>query len=389
MRVLYITHQDTPGNGAEISMINLILDMRERYKISPVVLMPSENELADKFKSQNIEVIISKFEFWEDAYKIRSLRELEMCFNYYPRQVRAYLRLLRIIELFNTKNLEFDIIHTNASGINIGDGLAQKLSLPHIWHFRDYGIDDYNIDYKDPLSLVKEAYSRSSANIAISKSIYDSYVNERKLCSPDNTRIIYNGVKIPDSYEKKFLHDNRVNFCIIGGISTTKNQLMAVNACVKLKDSADKFILNIIGSCEGEYFNELQEIISSNGLENCVKFLGFHNDINKILRNMNVGLMLSRREAFGRVTVEYMLNYMPVIGVNTGATPEIINNESGFICELDDSEKLAELMQKFITNPELLHQMGSKARERAVKNFSLEHNTDEIYKLYQEILTRE
>lgn len=391
MRVLYITHHDTPGNGAEISMRNLILDMRERYKISPVVLMPSKNELADKFKSQNIEVIISKFEFWEDAYKIRSLRELEMCFNYYPRQVRAYLRLLRIIELFNTKNLEFDIIHTNASGINIGDRLAQKLSVPHIWHFRDYGIDDYNIDYKDPASLVKEAYSRSIANIAISKSIYDSYVNERKLCSPDNTRIIYNGVKIPESYEKKFLHDNRVNFCIVGGVSTTKNQLMAINACIKLKDFANKFILNIIGSCEGEYFNELQEIISSNGLENCVKLWGWQNyeNVNKILRNMDVGLMLSRREAFGRVTVEYMLNYMPVIGVNTGATPEIIDNESGFICELDDFNKLAELMQKFIANPELLSQMGSKARERAVNNFSLEHNTDEIYKLYQEILPRE
>ena len=67
------------------------------------MLMPSENELADKFKSENIEVIISKFEFWEDAYKIRSLRKLEMYFNYYPRQVRAYLRLLCIIELFREK----------------------------------------------------------------------------------------------------------------------------------------------------------------------------------------------------------------------------------------------------------------------------------------------
>ena len=112
------------------------------------------------------------------------------------------------------------------------------------------------------------------------------------------------------------------------------------------------------------------------------------NNINQILRNMDVGLMLSKREAFGRVTVEYMLNYMPVIGVNTGATPEIIDNESGFICELDDSEKLADLMQKFITNPELLAKIGSKARERAINNFSLEHNTDEIYKLYQEILKR-
>ena len=32
--------------------------------------------------------------------------------------------------------------------------------------------------------------------------------------------------------------------------------------------------------------------------------------------------------------------------------------------------------------------MGNKGRERAVKNFSLERNTDEIYALYQEILSK-
>ena len=147
-------------------------------------------------------------------------------------------------------------------------------------------------------------------------------------------------------------------------------------------------MLNIIGTGSDEYFNELKQIIRAKGLENNVKLWGFCYNVDEILQSMDVGLMLSRREAFGRVTVEYMLNYMPVIGVNTGATPEIIDNESGFICELDDSEKLADFMQKFITNPELLSQMGSKARERAIKNFSLERNTDQIYELYQEILSR-
>ena len=78
-----------------------------------------------------------------------------------------------------------------------------------------------------------------------------------------------------------------------------------------------------------------------------------------------------------------------LFGVNTGATPEIvIDGETGFLCGLNDTDRLAELMHKFITHPELIQVMGTKGREHAVKYFSLERNTDEIYALYQEILSR-
>jgi glycosyltransferase involved in cell wall biosynthesis len=41
---------------------------------------------------------------------------------------------------------------------------------------------------------------------------------------------------------------------------------------------------------------------------------------------MNIGLMCSRDEAFGRVTIEFMLHKMPVIASNSGANPELVIN---------------------------------------------------------------
>ena len=42
--------------------------------------------------------------------------------------------------------------------------------------------------------------------------------------------------------------------------------------------------------------------------------------------------MSSPYEAFGRVTIEYMMAGLPVIGRNGGATPEIIKeNETGML----------------------------------------------------------
>ena len=244
-----------------------------------------------------------------------------------------------------------------------------------MWHLREYGFEFAAADF-----YVRRQFHKAASVIVVSRAVYDYYVNKYKFCLSDKTRIIYDGLKIPEAYVKEYNRFGNVNFCITGFVHDNKNQLMALRACEKLKASNDKFILHIIGAGDEEYISELNNIISVNNLHQNIKFRGFRYDVREILRNMDIGLTLSKREAFGRVTVEYMLNYMPVIGTNTGGTPEIIiDSENGFICALDDTEHLVELMYKFITDPKLIKLMGTNARKKAVENFSLEKNTDEIY----------
>ena len=359
-----------------------MLDMKNRYNVEPSVLVPGEGELAEKCRENGIEVIVSKSYLWtyERRLKVRIKGFVKVLLNkiYYERKI---LNLL--------KNKHFDIVHTNSSVIETGSIIAQKLNVPHVWHIREYGIDDYNLYYLPPKSYVKKQYSKAAQIITISNSVYSTYVYGYGIIPEESTRIIYDGLKVPEDYTKTYAQDGRVNFCIVGLLFSGKNQLTAIKACAKLKAFTDKFMLHIIGNDKGEYPDMLKDYVHSHGLDDFVKFWGFRYDVNEILKTMDVGLMLSRREAFGRVTVEYMLNYMPVIGVNSGATPEIVDDGvTGYVCPLNDEEYIAAVMRKFIDNPELLSEMGNKGRERAVKNFSLERNTDEIYSLYQEILSR-
>lgn len=358
-----------------------MLDMKKRYDIEPVLLSSNDGEFPQICRENNIEVIISKFFWW--CHKKGFKKVIKGILKFIANKTLLNWKILWLL-----KHKHFDLIYTNTSVIHQGIEIARHLGLPHIWHIREYGFKDNKLYYTPPKSYVCSTYNKSNAIVAISRAIYNTYVKENKLCSPDNARVIYNGVKITDAYEKIYLTDGRVNFCIAGRQEPSKNQIMAVRACTKLKDIADRFTLHIIGKNTG-YTEKLKQIIRSEGIEDNVKFWGFRYDVNDILRNMDVGLMLSVCEGFGRVTAEYMMNYMPVIGVDTGATPEIVlDGETGYICSLNDTDRLAELMRKFIMNPELIREMGTKGRERAVKNFSLERNTDEIYKLYQEILSR-
>ena len=375
LKVLYVTHYNSLGGGANLSLFGLMLDLRRRYGVIPSVLIPGEGELADRCRENGIEVFCSKFYGWLSENRIKGV------IKQFLNRIYLFRKVLSIL-----MKHKFDIVHTNSSVTEMGNIIAQKFHIPHIWHLREYGEYDYDLHYSLPFSYVHSRYSLADAVIAISQSIRKNFVDERRLCPPEKTRIIYNGIRIPQPYIKRRSSD-RINFCISGVFFRGKNQLMAIKACQILKKSTDKFMLHLIGDNNNSYAEDLKRLIASSGLEGNVKFWGFRRDAVEILRDMDVGLMLSKCEAFGRVTVEYMLNYMPVIGVNTGATPEIIiDGETGIICPLDDAAKLAELMLRFITNRELIYSMGQSAREHAVKNFSLERNTDTIYSLYQEFL---
>ncbi len=122
-----------------------MLDMRERYNISPAVLIPNDDnggELADKCRENNIQFFIAKFGWWVGGQPRKSFtRTIKQAVKYYPRKIRNYFRLSRLMQRLTAS--KFDLIHTNSSVIEYGDIIAQKLKLPHLWHLREYGIDDY------------------------------------------------------------------------------------------------------------------------------------------------------------------------------------------------------------------------------------------------------
>ena len=131
----------------------------------------------------------------------------------------------------------------------------------------------------------------------------------------------------------------------------------------------------------------MEKYISSYGLEKYVKMWGYRKDVQKILKKMQVGIVPSLNEAFGRVTVEFMMEKMPVIGANTGGTVELIsNNIDGYLYQVGDYEDLARYMEKYLQNPNLIIEHGQNGYEKASVEFKKQKNTDMIKKLYDFVL---
>lgn len=378
MKVLYITNYDTMY-GANKSLFTMMSLLQEKYNVEPYLLVPGRNGgvIGGLCTKRNISLFTYDFRISaiDEKTKYKPIRK-------FTRRCMRYVDFYRVYKCISTQNVKFDLVHSNSSIFDIGYFLSKKWKVPHVWHIREFARKDYALEPVLDSKSICRKYQNSSAVISISKSIY-AYVKHLDINIP--LKLIYNGVDIPDRYDKHYFENDVINFCIVGSLNPRKNVLDVIKACVELqRQNILNYRLYIVGGKEGNDYEVLNNYIKEHSeISEHIFFTGYCDDVFVLLKKMDVGIMASEAEAFGRVTVEYMASYMAVIGTNTGGTPEILN------CEEDlypphDIFKLTELMKKYIGSPCNLEEKGRQNRLRA-EFFSAEKNAEEVYKLYESI----
>ena len=197
--------------------------------------------------------------------------------------------------------------------------------------------------------------------------------------------VIYNGIGQEYVIEEKMKErDQDVNFLISGRISDSKGQSQAIQASkILIAEGIQNFKLYLAGSGKISYEHSAE-------LDKHLIFMGMQKDMISIRKRMNVELVCSAAEAFGRVTVEAMMAGMPVIGSDVGGTSEIIKDgKNGLLYELNDVDDLASKMKFMIFNPIQQKEMGKYARMDAIERFSRQNCVRSIEQVYQKVLQNE
>ena len=381
MKILYVIYQSSLY-GANRSLFHLILDLRERFGIEPTVITTEDGPFLDACRENAIPYfIVKEYYRWNGSYHGSAFMRSAKAF------VACLVNKIRYPEILSQlKGYVPDLIHSNSSETDLGYYLSKKLGVPHIWHIREYGEADYNMHYIHRRSYIQKAYLHAAKVITISRSLQNYYVHERQLCSSQNTIMIYNGIQAPMPYPKSYFADNVVNFCMCGLLSPQKRQMDALKAVKELLKHRTDFKLHLIGA--GGLMDTLKDYCVNNHLTDYVVFWEYQNNVGDLLKNMDVGLMLSEKEAFGRVTVEYMLNYMPVIGSRSGGTPELVTSEVGLLYDPENVSALTDCMNTLLKHRSQIKQMGSRARIYAESHFSLKQNTDSVHQVYCDVMKK-
>ncbi len=102
-------------------------------------------------------------------------------------------------------------------------------------------------------------------------------------------------------------------------------------------------------------------------------------ELAQLYARCSVLVHLSLYEPFGLTPVEAGLFGKSSIVTDQGGPPEIVvDGETGFIVNPRDYPTIAKRITELLSNPELRHEMGRKARERVLENFTLERSAKQL-----------
>jgi L-malate glycosyltransferase len=123
---------------------------------------------------------------------------------------------------------------------------------------------------------------------------------------------------------------------------------------------------------DGPDRSECERLTRQLDLKDKVKFLGKQEGLVEILACSDLFLIPSQSESFGLAALEAMACGLPVISSSVGGLPELVkHNESGFIAEIGDIERMAKYAIDLLTNDKKYKIFSKNSRERAVNIFDM------------------
>jgi glycosyltransferase involved in cell wall biosynthesis len=120
------------------------------------------------------------------------------------------------------------------------------------------------------------------------------------------------------------------------------------------------------------------------GLSDLVSFVGHRSDYREFLAAADLLLLSSREEPFGRVVLEAALFGTPTICfANSGGAPEFVRNDAGRVVERENAEAMATAVVELLDSPRLRRSLGAHARERALREHSVEAGAPRIWRIIE------
>jgi glycosyltransferase involved in cell wall biosynthesis len=127
-------------------------------------------------------------------------------------------------------------------------------------------------------------------------------------------------------------------------------------------------------------------MVSELGVADDVVFMGERRDVAEILRAVDVLLLPSWEEPFGRTMVEAMAMRTPVIATSVGGPSEVIEDgKNGSLVPPQLPECWSRAMEDLIADPKLLREMGESAHRTAMR-FGRDRHVERILAVYREVL---
>lgn len=168
----------------------------------------------------------------------------------------------------------------------------------------------------------------------------------------------------------------------VGDLNKNKNCKVIIKALKILNNSDIHYIL--CGT--GEKKQDLFSLVKKNNLGANVHFLGYRQDVPRLLKSCDIFAITSYREGLSRSMMEAMAAGLPCVASAIRGNVDLIENgKGGFLCDPDDVYGFAKAISDISASKEIRKNMGEINLQK-IKEYDVKNVYAIIKEIYKEVL---
>jgi len=286
------------------------------------------------------------------------------------------------------KPLNLDILHTFTAKPNIYGTIAGRLAkVPRIINLVE-GLGSFYLenDLKSRIvrTVIECLYSqifKLSDTVMFVNQDDPAYLISKSIISAEKVFII-KGVGI-DTKEWKPLpkEDEWIRVTMIARALKHKGVKEYIEAATILTKKYPEISFQYVGSPdEGNRFSVTEEFMRA---QPSINYLGQQNNIRHILSQSDIFVLPSYREGLPRTSMEAASMGLPIVTTDVvGCRDTVDQGITGFMIPPQNTQALAEAIERLILNPLLREEMGKTGREKAIREFDISTIIEKHFEAY-------
>ena len=208
--------------------------------------------------------------------------------------------------------------------------------------------------------------------------------------SENQITVIHNAVKpfvgeiIEDPLVKKLHEEGCFVIGNIGRLSEQKGMEYYIKAIPEVIKECPQARFVIAGSGEDE--SKLKELSEYIGADKYLTFLGYRNDVQNLMSQLDLIVLSSLWEGLPLTPIEAFSVGKTIVATAVDGTPEIIRDGvDGYLVEPKGPEQIADKINYLIEHPNVRKKMEKQAKQKYLDEFSFEKLSRSYIEFYQNL----
>lgn len=290
-------------------------------------------------------------------------------------------------ERLDLLHVHYAIPHS-ISAILARESIKSKRYLPVITTLHGTDITLVGAD-RSYLPITKYGLQQSDGVTAVSKFLKKATIETFDF---DDVEVIPNFI-CPNHYQRdtgsplrrELADEGETLLAHVSNFRSVKRPVDCVEILGKVLEKGAKARLVMVG--DGPQRSACEYRAEQLGIKQYITFAGKKANISDYLAVSDIFLLPSELESFGLAALEALACEVPVIASRVGGIPEVVtDNETGFLSNIGDIDKMGEDTLKLINDEDLRESFGKAGRESAVTRYSATEIIPQYINFYEKVL---